>query len=161
LYISGLGGKDLLFIISIIIIILDQLTKNWAVNSLKGLKPLIIVPDFFRLVYVENFGAAFGILQNKRWVFIVITFIVIIAIFTFLLRNYYKMNVLMRIGIAMLLGGAIGNFIDRVRHGYVVDFFSFRLFNIYEYPVFNVADIFIVVGTIAIMSLVLFDKYEV
>ncbi|MFA5577665.1 MAG: signal peptidase II [Tissierellaceae bacterium] len=151
----------MIFILSVIIIVLDQLTKNWAVNTLKGIKPYIIIPDFFRLVYVENFGAAFGILQNKKWIFIVITFTVIVAILLFLMKNYYNMNRLMRISIAMLLGGAIGNFIDRIRHGYVVDFFSFRLFNIYEYPVFNVADIFIVVGTIAIMALVLFDSYEV
>lgn len=67
----------------------------------------------------------------------------------------------MRIGLGMLLGGTIGNFIDRIRFGYVVDFFSFRLFNRYEFPVFNIADIAIVVGTSLILILVLFDRYEV
>lgn len=161
MYIWGLGGIDLIFILSAIIVVLDQITKYWAINTLRASGVLTIIPNFFRLVYVENFGAAFGILQNRRWVFIVITSIVILSIILFLIRNYHKMNMLMRIGLAMLLGGAIGNFIDRVRLGYVVDFFSFRLFNVYEFPVFNVADIFIVVGTIFIVALVLFNKYEI
>ena len=67
----------------------------------------------------------------------------------------------MRLGLGMFLGGTIGNFIDRVRFGYVVDFISFRLFNKFEFPVFNIADISIVVGTFIILILVLFDRYEI
>lgn len=150
----------MVFILSVIIIVLDQLSKSLAIKYLKFSDSKIIVPDFFRLTYVENYGAAFGVLQNKRWIFIVITLAVIIYISFFMFKNYYKVSTFMRIGVAMFIGGALGNFIDRVRYGYVVDFLSFRLFNRFEFPVFNVADIFIVVSTIILVTLILFDKYE-
>lgn len=149
-----------MFILSVAIVILDQLTKFWAVNTLKDGRTITIIPNFFRLVYVENFGAAFGILQNKRWIFVIISIIVILAIVLLLLRNYSKLNPFVKISLAVLLGGAIGNFIDRIRLGYVVDFLSFRLFNAYEFPVFNIADVFIVIGTFLIFVLVMLDKYE-
>jgi len=150
----------LVFILSAAIVILDQITKIWAINNLKNAGTITIIPNFFRLVYVENFGAAFGILQNKRWIFIVISVTVIIGIVFFLLRHYNKLNIFVKIALAMLLGGAIGNFIDRIRLGYVIDFLSFRLFNAYEFPVFNVADIFIVISTFAILILVMLNKHE-
>ncbi len=151
----------LIFILSALIVILDQITKFWAINTLKDAEAIVVIPNFFRLVYVENFGAAFGILQNKRWIFIIISIIVILVIVIFLLKNYNKLNIFLKIALAMLLGGAIGNFIDRVRLGYVVDFLSFRLFNVYEFPVFNVADIFLVISTFLILVLILFNKYEI
>ncbi len=150
----------MIFILSFAIVLLDQLSKNAAIKYLKGAGSHIIIPNFFRLTYVENFGAAFGILQNKKIFFIIITCVVVISLSFFLIKNYYKINIFMRLGLGMLLGGTIGNFIDRVRFGYVVDFFSFRLFNIYEFPVFNIADIAIVIGTFIILILILFDKYE-
>ena len=151
----------MIFILSTVIIFLDQISKYAAIKYLKDSAPYVIIPNFFRLVYVENFGAAFGILQNKKIFFIIITSIVVISLSLFLIKNYYKINIFMRIGLGMLLGGTIGNFIDRVRFGYVVDFFSFRLLNRYEFPVFNIADIAIVIGTSIILILVLFDNYEV
>lgn len=150
----------MIFILSFIIIALDQLSKFAAIKFLKTSAPYIIIPNFFQFNYVENYGAAFGILQNKKVFFIIITLAVIVAISVFLVKNYYNISIFMRIGLSMLLGGAIGNFIDRVRWSYVVDFLSFRLINRYEFPVFNVADIFVVIGTIIILILILFDKYE-
>lgn len=150
----------MIFILSVIIIILDQLSKFAAIKFLKTSAPYTIIPNFFQFNYVENYGAAFGILQNKKVFFIIITLAVIVGISFFLVKNYYNINIFMRIGLAMLLGGAIGNFIDRVRWSYVVDFISFRLINRYEFPVFNIADIFVVIGTIIIVILILFDKYE-
>ena len=149
------------FILSIIIIFLDQITKHFAIANLKGNAASVIVPDFFKLVYVENYGAAFGILRNKKFLFIIITFIVVVTIAIFLFKYQAKLNIFMKIGSGLLLGGAIGNLIDRVRFGYVVDFVSFRFFNRYEYPVFNVADMAIVVGTLLILFLILFDKQEI
>lgn len=155
-----LGGKNLTFILTIFIIIFDQVTKLMAIKYLKTSPPFIILDNFFQFHYVENYGAAFGILQNKKIFFVIITLVVIFAITVFLVKNYYEINGFMRIGLSMLLGGAIGNFIDRLRLGYVVDFISFRLINRYDFPVFNIADIFIVAGTGLILLLVLFDKYE-
>lgn len=150
----------MIFILSIVIILLDQISKYAAIKYLKESVSHVIIPNFFRLTYVENFGAAFGILQNKKIFFIIITCAVVLFLILFLTKNYYKINIFMRIGLGMLLGGTIGNFIDRIRFGYVVDFFSFRLFNRYEFPVFNIADIAIVLGTFIILVLVLFDRYE-
>lgn len=150
----------MVFILSIIIVILDQVTKLLAIKHLKASAPYIVLDNFFQFNYVENYGAAFGILQNRRAFFIVMTLAVVIGISFFIIKNYYEMNVFLRIGLSMLLGGAIGNFIDRIRLGYVVDFISFRLINRYDFPVFNMADIFIVLGTGLILILVLFDKYE-
>ena len=150
----------MIFILSAIIVLFDQISKYAAIKYLKDTYSHVIIPNFFRLTYVENYGAAFGILQNKKIFFVIITFIVIGTISVFLMKNYNKINLFTKLSLGMFLGGTIGNFIDRVRFGYVVDFLSFRLFNRYEFPVFNIADIFIVVGTIVILILVLFDKYE-
>lgn len=150
----------MVFILTILIIILDQVTKLMAISNLKTSPPYIILDNFFQLHYVENYGAAFGILQNKKIFFVIITLSVILAITVFLIKNYYQINIYMRVGLSMLLGGAIGNFIDRLRLGYVVDFISFRLINRYDFPVFNIADVFIVAGTGLILLLVLFDRYE-
>ncbi|WMM26766.1 signal peptidase II [Tissierella sp. MB52-C2] len=151
----------MIFVLSIIIVLLDQISKYAAIKYLKDTYSHVVIPNFFRLSYVENYGAAFGILQNKKIFFVIITLIVISSISVFLVKNYHKINLFTRIGLGMFLGGTIGNFIDRVRFGYVVDFLSFRLFNRYEFPVFNIADISIVIGTIIILILVLLDKYEV
>nr|WP_272879138.1 signal peptidase II [Clostridium sp. Cult2] len=139
---------------------MDQVTKFAAVKYLKGKGPYIIIENFFQLCYVENLGAAFGILQNKKIFFVIVTSIVIICIVFFLVKNSHNINQLLKIGLVMLLGGAIGNLIDRIRLGYVVDFISFKLGKGYDFPVFNIADIFIVSGTFLVMSLILLNKYE-
>ncbi len=150
----------MILVLSVLIVIFDQLSKSIAIKYLQSSNARVIIPNFFKLIYVENYGAAFGILQNRKWLFIIITIAIIIYISLFMMKNYRRMNVLTRIGVGMLVGGAIGNFIDRVRFGYVVDFFSFRLLKKFDFPVFNIADLFIVIGTIIILILVLFDKCE-
>lgn len=151
----------MLYIIFILIIVLDQLTKYGAIRYLKGNKPLVIIEDFLEFNYIENFGAAFGILQNRRIFFVLITLIVIIIIIFFLKRNICCLNKSIKISLVMLMAGAIGNLIDRVRFGYVVDFISIKFKNGYEFPIFNIADSFIVISTILIVYMILFDKYKV
>lgn len=150
----------MVFIITAIIIIIDQATKYGAIKYLKNQRPLVIISDFFQLNYVENRGAAFGILQGRRVIFLVITIAVVLVIAFYLIRYYSQMNFLTKISFAILLGGAIGNLIDRIRLGYVVDFISIKLIDKYDFPVFNIADICVVVSTILIVYLVLFDKLE-
>ncbi|WP_246566761.1 signal peptidase II [Tissierella simiarum] len=150
----------MLFILSVLIVVLDQVSKLAAIRHLKGNVPYVIIENFFQLNYVENFGAAFGILQHKKILFIIITSLVVICISLFLIRNQHALNRFMKVALGMLLGGAIGNLIDRIRLGYVVDFISVKLINKYDFPVFNVADVFIVVGTVLIVILVSFDRYE-
>lgn len=151
----------MVLILTAFIIIIDQLTKFGAIKYLKGQKPIVIIKNFIELTYVQNEGAAFGILQQKRTLFIIITLLVVILITFYLVKNYNSLTKLTHIGVATLLGGAIGNLIDRIRLGYVVDFISVRLINSYDFPVFNVADIAIVLSTILIVYIVLFDKHEI
>ena len=107
---------------------------------------------------MENYGAAFGILKQKN-IFIIITTIVIAGI-TSLFKYFHKFNNLMNLALVMLLGGTIGNFIDRIRLSYVIDFISVKFGKNYSFPVFNVADMFIVVGTFLIILMVSLNRYE-
>ena len=132
-----------------------------AVKYLMEQPPVVIIKDHFELRYVQNYGAAFGILQEKRIFFIIITSLVILLIIFYLHRNFNSLSNLAKFSISMFLAGAIGNFIDRIRLGYVIDFLRVNLIKSYDFPVFNIADMFIVIGTILIVFIVLFDKYEV
>ena len=108
------------------------------------LESIPIIRNVFHLTYVNNTGAAFSLLQGKTSFFIVVT---ILALF-FALYFYFKVDkekVWLRLGIALALGGALGNLIDRLRFGKVIDFFDFRI-----WPVFNIADCAVVVGVILI-----------
>lgn len=145
-------------IISIVIILFDQMTKLMIVNVLQERLPIIIIENYFQVSYVKNYGAAFGIMQNKQWFFIIITFIILVAaIFLIKKRNF---TTTMRTALFMVIGGAVGNLIDRIRLGYVIDFIDIKFGNIYDYPVFNIADSFIVIGTVIIAYLILSDRYE-
>lgn len=148
------------FIIAIIIIILDQITKFAAVKFLRDNSPYVVIKDFFQLYYVENTGAAFGIFKNCRILFIIVSILVIIFVILFMFKYLNTLNNTMKIALALFIGGSIGNLIDRIRIGYVVDFISFKLPFGYDFPVFNVADTFIVISTILIMVMILFSKYE-
>lgn len=145
--------------ISLIIIILDQITKIYAVKLLEGKSSIIIIKNFLQLNYVENFGAAFGILQNKKVFFIAMTTIVVIVIIIYIKTNI-NLTTTMKIALAMVIGGAIGNLIDRIRLGYVIDFIDVNFWGLYDFPVFNLADSSIVVATFLICYLVIFNKYE-
>jgi len=145
---------------AIAIIILDQVTKYAAVKYLMGQSPYVIIMNHLEFRYVENYGAAFGILQGKRVFFIIIATIVILLVVFYLYKNYNNFTLIAKFAVFTLLGGAIGNLIDRVRLGYVIDFIRVSLLKSYDFPVFNIADTFIVIGTILIVYVVLFDKYE-
>ena len=106
----------------LIIVVLDQLTKYWASTYLKPKSTITVIKNVFSLTYVENRGAAFGILQNQRWLFITLTIIICIGIFYYLYTDD-NMPSILRISLYFVLGGAIGNLIDRIKNGYVVDMF--------------------------------------
>ena len=131
------------FLISVAVVILDQLSKFIAVKYLMPVSSFPIIKDVIHFTYVENKGAAFGMLQDQRRVFMVIS-TVMIAVLIFIMVKYKKyFHPLMLIGIAFVFGGGIGNMIDRTLLGYVVDFIDFTLIN---FAVFNIADSFICVG---------------
>jgi signal peptidase II len=143
-------------ILSLIIIILDQYTKVIANNSLSKIDTFPLIENVFHFTLVKNRGAAFGILQNQRWFFITITIAIVIAMMIYLLK-YKPKHKLLLTSLSMIIGGAIGNLIDRIKLGYVIDFFDFRLIN---FAVFNVADSFVVVGTILLSYYLLFIYKE-
>ena len=137
------------------VIALDQFTKQLAVAHLKPIDTFPIIPDALHLTYVTNYGAAFGMLADHRWVFLAVSTIAIVLMAAYL---YYKRDEHPLLGTAMsfIIGGGIGNMIDRTLMGYVVDFVDFRLIN---FAVFNVADIFVCVGC-GLMFLWLFKYAE-
>ena len=145
-------------ILSFLLILLDQGTKYLAVQKLKDQASFVLIPGVFELHYLENHGAAFGVLQGKKLFFIAIT-IVMIMLLIYVYgrlpseRRYYP---LYGISIA-LFAGAIGNFIDRVLHNYVIDFFYFSLIN---FPIFNVADIYVTCAMVLFVILFLFYYKE-
>ena len=123
---------------------LDQLTKYLTVLNLKPITTFPIIENVLHLTYVENRGAAFGMLKDHRWVFMIVSTAAIIAILVFMLAGFKKhFDPLLYIGLSMIVGGGIGNMIDRVSFGYVVDMIDFRLIN---FAVFNVADTFVCIG---------------
>lgn len=150
------------FIIGLIFassILADQLTKSWAVKVLKDGSSIKVIGNFLRFTYAENRGAAFSILQNQRWFFIVVT-IVMLIVLAYIFFRTKNINKLSRLSIAMIAGGAIGNFIDRLMLGYVIDFIDVRFGSFYNFPIFNIADSFVVCGTILMIFLILFNKFE-
>lgn len=146
-------------ILIIILLALDRFSKFLAVEFLQGKQPIIIIPKVFQLQYLENQGAAFGIMQGKKIFFVIITFLFIgIAIYFGIKKipNTKRFFFLHLIDI-FLIAGAMGNLIDRIWHNYVVDFFYFNLIN---FPIFNVADIYVTLSCIILILLILFYYKE-
>lgn len=142
------------FIGCLLLVVFDQFTKVLALQNLKGQEPITIIPDVFQLLYVENRGAAFGILQNKQWVFLIITAIVLAALIWALPRMSRERHFLpLKLCLCFIGAGAVGNMIDRIFRGYVVDFFYFKLI---DFPVFNVADIYVTTSAIVLIFLIVF-----
>ena len=141
--------------IILLLIGIDQLSKIWALNSLKEIGSISIIENVFHLTYVENRGAAFGMFQSNQIIFILVA--ILASIFGIYYLHTKKVNLLGKASIILLISGAIGNLIDRLRLGFVVDYFDFRF--IWEY-VFNIADIFVVVGTILLCIYIIFFEED-
>lgn len=148
----------LFFILDVILVaalvFLDQFTKSLAVKHLMNQAPYPIIKNFLILEYLENRGAAFGMLQNQSLFFIIIGTVFVLLMVVALIRipAYGKYH-LLRFFLSLITAGAIGNMIDRVMLKYVVDFIYVIYIN---FPVFNVADIYVTVGTAALLVLILF-----
>jgi|SRR5690554_1754079 len=147
--------------IIIFVIIIDQITKGLAISYLKeGNKSVKIIDGFFHLTYVENSGGAWGMFAGRMWGFIVVT-LVALAIFAYLMKFFdLKERTIFSIALILMISGTLGNFIDRIFRGYVVDFLDFYIFgyNGYNFPVFNFADICLTIGTSLLIFDILFGK---
>ncbi|MCR4434340.1 MAG: signal peptidase II [Clostridiales bacterium] len=143
-------------IIIVLIVALDRVTKLLVVKNFAIGDSLMVINGFFYLTYTENKGAAMGILQNARYVLIALTILVSLFLLYYLNKAEDRM---LKLVFSLILGGAGGNLIDRIFRGSVVDFLDFR-FGSYHFYIFNIADTFVVIGTILLAYYLLFVYKE-
>lgn len=146
----------LYYIIALIVIAIDQFTKWLVVNKMELYEQIPIIENFFYFTSHRNSGAAWGILQGQMMFFYIITAIVLIGIIYYM-EKYARDNKFLAISLSLLLGGAIGNFIDRLLHQEVVDFLDVMILK-YDFPIFNIADSALVVGVILVFIATLIEE---
>ena len=135
------------FVVAFIVVVVDQATKNLVLRSMYPSQSIVLIEDVLHLTYVQNTGIAFGLFQNANAVFLVLSLAILFGIIYAMLQTPHEQRPL-TIFFGLLLGGAMGNIIDRFFLGYVVDFIDFRI-----WPVFNVADSAITVSIIGLIIL--------
>lgn len=141
-----------------ILVVIDQFTKRLAVINLKDQNPVILIDNVLQFRYLENRGAAFGMLQNKKLLFVFITIVMLTAIFYALFKlPLAKKYLIWHVFLCFIAAGGIGNMIDRVMNDYVIDYIYFILI---DFPIFNFADILVTIGTILLFIDLLFVKKE-
>ena len=143
-------------IIIILAVLADQLSKFLLVPLFAGPHDTIeVIPGVFNLTYVQNEGASFGMLQGFQGFFIAVTVVVIIVATWFMIKYRKKHSRFLKVSLALVYSGAVGNLIDRILYGYVRDFFDFRMFDVWKW-IFNVADACLVIGSIMLGIYILF-----
>ncbi len=143
-----------IFIISIFLIILDFISKLLIVNFLKV--DLFLIPNFLYLTFVTNTGTFWGLFSNIN-IFFMILSIILLSLLIYIITVKTTLNKLNTILYSLVISGIIGNLIDRIIRGYVVDFIGIKIFN-YNFPIFNFADIYIVIGVL--LFILIGEKYE-
>ena len=146
--------KKLLSLVIIVVgIVADQIFKNWIVANIQLGDTEKIWPNVLSLTYIKNDGAAWSSFSGQQWFFLILTPIVLVVALWFLWKkmaqNWYF------IGLTLIIAGALGNFIDRIRQGFVVDMFQTEFIN---FPIFNIADILLSVGFVLLVIAILTDK---
>ena len=144
------------YLLAALLIIIDQITKWNIVQNFELYQEKVIVPGFFSLFYIQNEGAAWGIFQGKMVFFYLVTLLVV-GYLIYMFQQEKNKTKLVGISFALILSGAIGNFIDRLLNGYVVDMFRLDFIN---FPIFNVADVCLTVGVVLMLIHVLFFEKE-
>lgn len=138
--------------LGILIVIIDRITKLLLIN-----KEITIIPNLLNFTYIENNGVAFGIASNNTILIVLLNVIILAIIIKFLKEKFSKTNYIIILSLIMILAGGVGNLIDRIAMGYVIDFIDI---NILDFPVFNIADISITVGVIMIMIILISSLFE-
>ena len=143
-------------IVAILLIAIDQATKYWAAAALvQG--PIPLIPEVLELRYTENRGVAFSMLSDQPWIFVPVSLLMTLVMLVILLRSPMRKNKVFATSLIMVLAGAVGNLIDRILLGYVIDFIYVRLI---DFPVFNFADCCVVIGAILLFLFCLFGMKE-
>lgn len=143
-------------IVSILVIVLDQISKIHILEYLRPISQVPLIKNVLNLTYVENTGAAFGMLSNSRWIFMVASILIIIILVAYILIAKPKSKATL-ISLGMICGGGIGNMIDRIFKGYVVDFIDVTCINFY---VFNIADSFVCVGCALLVLFLIIEEVK-
>lgn len=144
----GERGKISVFVCTVVVVfVLDQLSKIWVRTNSPQIE---LLPGFLDLVRVENPGSAFGLFANQTFLLIVTSMATLLVILLFLHCLTETISLGVTLCLALILGGAVGNLIDRIRFGYVTDFISIHLLDLFHWPVFNIADACITVGVLAL-----------
>lgn len=156
-----LTNKTLAFmgVIMLGILVADQVTKLMADRIMMEGQNYEIIDGFFYFTYVHNKGMAWSLLEGRRWLFLLTTPLVLCGLIYFFTVTK-KHEILTRFGIVLVVGGALGNFIDRAIFGYVRDFIHFYIFN-YDFPVFNIADIAVCLGIGLIILEIIIQEYQI
>lgn len=139
--------------ITIVSLLLDQIIKIFVINNMNLFDSINIIDNFFNITYVRNTGAAWSILSGSTLLLIIISLIALVAIYLYFIRNN-NLNRLESISYGLLIGGILGNLVDRIIYGYVIDYLDFKIIN-YDFPIFNIADICIVISIILIGIIVI------
>ena len=147
----------IIFIIAGFLILLDQLSKNFIVNHFALGESKEVITNFFSISSHRNRGAAWGILQDSRIFFLIITILFIAVLSYYLFKQKNTLSTFDKGTFALIYGGAIGNFIDRLTRHEVVDFLDFKIFG-YDFPIFNLADCFICVGVLFLLLKIYKDE---
>ncbi|MFF2440875.1 signal peptidase II [Priestia aryabhattai] len=143
------------YLIALAVILIDQVTKWIIVKEMYYGQSITVIENFLYITSHRNRGAAWGILQGQMWFFYLITVVVVVGLIIYI-QKLKKQDKWFGIALALMLGGAIGNFIDRVVRKEVVDFVNTYIFT-YDFPIFNVADSALVVGVIIMFIMTLFE----
>lgn len=138
-----------LYIIAFMAFILDFVSKFIITHILSFNDSIMVIKNFFYISLVKNTGGAFSIFTGSTFLLIVISFLILLGIFTYIYKNNIR-NKVSLLGFGLLIGGAMGNLFDRIYYGYVIDYLDFKLFG-YGYPIFNLADSFVVMGAIILL----------
>lgn len=143
--------------ISLLLVVIDQIVKIRVINKMTLQQSIIVINNFFNITYVRNTGAAWSILSGNVLLLIMISVIALGVIYYYLIKDK-ELNKINIISYSMLIGGIIGNLIDRIVHGYVIDYLDFKIFN-YNFPIFNIADTLIVISIIIIGISLIVGEY--
>lgn len=138
-----------MIILTLIFLLLDIVSKVLVSKYIVLEKSIKIINDFFYITYVRNTGVAWSMFSSKTILVLLVSSFIILGIILYIYNNRPK-NMFEKLAYSMILGGAIGNFVDRIIYGYVIDFIDIKIFG-YDYPIFNLADSFIVIGVILLV----------
>ena len=147
------------FVLLVLFLFIDQITKFIVSTNLNIYEPIVVIENFFNITYAQNTGAAWSIFEGKTIVLTIVSFVVSCAMIYWLFKNKNETKIV-RFSVLLMLSGAIGNFIDRLLLGYVIDFLDFYIFG-YDFPIFNIADSLLCIGVGILLLSTFFEKEKI